>query len=782
MAFLCLQEKYKLKYQQEVIKWRKDTSLFRQDQIYERLWALERGMILWPDLPPGFDEVFEIPHNRDYGIDVVDLDFTKAGQVKLYGKTSMITWTDGSKFSQYCEKIFKIHMENQFFFTTPEAKIDSILQRTYKGFPNFMQRKSFDELLANVPDVLPNDESQESKSLKIEPRTYLVETCERIMQNQKDVLKVEWPCGLGKTYIPLYLHQNFPPSSSYVDLFITPWISLARQVLKECEQNCIKACVLGDGNTEILPGTTFIICIRPSMNRIAKHLPVRFKFGDEGHHFQGDGKLKKTFEKISCQKTILLSATFYETETDFKITKREAIDMNLISDYRLILQYFEGNRTNALLEMIKNNAEWFPLFIYFNSTKKAKEFQTLLKENGIQAAFLDGKSSDTQREKVREGFVDGLINVVCLCGVWNEGESIHNIRSVVFGDLRSSSINLRQVAQRGSRLHPTKPFYNIVVPVQKSFVENDEEEDEDEDNSTEDYEHIVSVFCKDDPVFMKAVKNKSMSRLRLKMNEKILYEEEDDNEPEDYRLFCQKVFDGLGKILEGGKLSVEKKVEVLLNDKKFFSEGKGDEKFSDLSSKAMFWSNCKKNKKCTKEPYSRLLKNPAYEKDWNNYLEKKEATKEIVALSQEEKVEILLKDKKVFSKGKEDEKFSDLSSKAIFWMKCKNFKKCTKEPYSRLLDIPAYKEDWDEYLEKKEATKDIIVLSQQEKIEVLLKEEKIFSRGKGDEKFSDLSSKAKFWAHCKSYKRCLKEPYSKLLEIPAYKQDWDAFTEKFHSS
>ena len=151
-------------------------------------------------------------------------------------------------------------------------------------------------------------------------------------------------------------------------------------------------------------------------------------------------------------------------------------------------------------------------------------------------------------------------------------------------------------------------------------------------------------------------------------------------------------------------MSVEKKVEVLLNDKKFFSEGKGDEKFSDLSSKAMFWSNCKKNKKCTKEPYSRLLKNPAYEKDWNNYLEKKEATKEIVALSQEEK------------------------------------------------------------------------------IEVLLKEEKIFSRGKGDEKFSDLSSKAKFWAHCKSYKRCLKEPYSKLLEIPAYKQDWDAFTEKFHSS
>ena len=41
----------------------------KDHKIFEYLIALELGLIHWDDLPPDFDEIFDIPHTMDYGVD-----------------------------------------------------------------------------------------------------------------------------------------------------------------------------------------------------------------------------------------------------------------------------------------------------------------------------------------------------------------------------------------------------------------------------------------------------------------------------------------------------------------------------------------------------------------------------------------------------------------------------------------------------------------------------------------------------------------------------------------
>jgi superfamily II DNA or RNA helicase len=154
--------------------------------------------------------------------------------------------------------------------------------------------------------------------------------------------------------------------------------------------------------------------------------------------------------------------------------------------------------------MVVENSEWAPMFIYFNTTEKAIKFNKLLRKNNVASEYLIGTDKDTKRKKIKENITDGLITVVCLCGVWNEGESIRELRTVIFGDLRHSSINVRQVSQRGSRKHHSKPFYNIVIPIEKKYINNHD----DEDDEYEDVQKIFKVFSDEDPIIKISVEKK----------------------------------------------------------------------------------------------------------------------------------------------------------------------------------------------------------------------------------------------------------------------------------
>jgi superfamily II DNA or RNA helicase len=529
-------EIYKNKYIAEINQWRADNSRYPDHQIYERLWAIEKSQILWSDIPPGFEDIYELPTRNDYGIDLIDLKYTETSQVKFYRENSTITWTAITNYTSYSRDILGINNLN--ILTTPEAKIDKMVKRLLISNLECIQRQSFEALIGKIPEKLVFD--RDIKCSEIEPRPYLVSTSESIIASDKPLLKVQWPCGVGKTYLALYLFTLF---TDKVFLFITPWRSLGRQILQECKFLHINAGMIGDGKKAFDKSWKFIICLTASIHLLPEDLKVDYKFGDEGHHFEREGEDSAKFNNIIADKTILLSATFHNPKVvDYIMTKREAIGAGIITDYKIHFQYYTGARKDAILKMVKKNSEWIPMFIYFNTTVKAKEFYKLLRENDITADYLIGEDGEAKRNRIKERVTNGLLSVVCLCGVWNEGESVHILRTVIFGDLRHSSINIRQVAQRGSRKHPSKPFYNIVLPIAK----NETEEDVESEDETNDLWKILKIFSDEDPVIRKSIEKKSYTRFNIRLNNEIVKE----NDTEESILLYREVFDSLGEMLE----------------------------------------------------------------------------------------------------------------------------------------------------------------------------------------------------------------------------------------
>ncbi len=76
--------KYRQKYINFIDDYGYDDTKFKDHYIFEILYALELNLILWSDIPPNFDELYDLPHTMDYGVDLIDLEYTRTGQVKKY--------------------------------------------------------------------------------------------------------------------------------------------------------------------------------------------------------------------------------------------------------------------------------------------------------------------------------------------------------------------------------------------------------------------------------------------------------------------------------------------------------------------------------------------------------------------------------------------------------------------------------------------------------------------------------------------------------------------------
>ena len=168
-------------------------------KAYEHLYALELEMIAWSDLPPTFDETFKLPHRRDYGIDLVNSDYTSVCQVKKYEGTC-ISWTHMCTFNTYASDIMGIRDGNLILATTKSAKINKMGQKLLGKIK--LLRNDFKDLIKKYSRkkiIKPR-----KKKLKIEKRPYLLECFRVINESDEDVVKCQLPCGCGKTYIMLY--------------------------------------------------------------------------------------------------------------------------------------------------------------------------------------------------------------------------------------------------------------------------------------------------------------------------------------------------------------------------------------------------------------------------------------------------------------------------------------------------------------------------------------------------------------------------------------------------
>ena len=589
-------------YLEAIHRYINKTSNKPDHKIYEYLYALELEFINWDDLPPDFDEQFDIPHKLDYGIDLVDLDFKMACQVKKYENTR-ITWSHLCKFKTYASDILNIQNGNIILATTNSAKIDELgkLKLINTGKMQLL-RNDFNDLIKKYSEIKPKKQIKQA-SKEIQKRDYLVECYSAIINKSNTKVKCQLPCGCGKTFIILYtIQQELKKDKSLKFIIFVPWLDLADQTLRLCKQYNIDTIFIGDGNTKIKGDYNIIICTNPSVIHIDKNIKFRYKFIDEAHHLESsDSKLKEKIDKIKSDKDIHFSATFHDTsDLHYNYPLRSAIDSGWVSDYVLHFSFFNtASRMDAMLNMLKDKHNYFPMFIYFNSTDRCKEFYDKAKVANINSDYLDDGSSTTKRKDVKSRLMSGKLDVLSLCGVYNEGISIDNIKTVMFGDLRYSDINKVQIMMRASRLHNSKPFYRVIIPT----TEND--------MSSDDMNEIVQTFCKIDPNMKKSIERKSTTRIRI--------EGIDMKNVEKSELQYEQIYNSLGDFISG-KSNEERWYDNLEKVKKFIdvenkrptSRSKNqDEKYLGT------WIG-KQSKKCDKKIY--IMQDEKIRECWTKFV------------------------------------------------------------------------------------------------------------------------------------------------------------------
>ena len=577
-------DNYTKNYIKRVKKWIIDNSIEPEYKIYEILWALSLDQILWDDIPPDFCEKFNIPHTRDYGIDLISLDATKASQCKLYGPNSTISFKCISTFFSYAKGILNIgDINKMLLLTSNQAKIDSMVCRL--NIPTI--RKNTDELLLSLETKLSqviSEDNSENSQITIEERPFLLKCFNLFINNDKKDFNFQLPCGVGKSFIMYYIILKeliINKKSKYI-IFV-PRIQLAYQHKKYLDKLNITNQIIGDGNNKFLKTPSVTICIYPSANKI-KNNEFKYKFIDEAHHLENqDSIYKSNIDMIPYEKSLSLSATFKNQEQlDYRMSLREAIEAGYISDYKILFEYFtSGNKDEALLNLCVKRREWFPAFIYFNRRERAIEFSNKLNEKGVKSNYILSDTSIKEQEEVQNKIINGELDIVCLVGCWNEGTSISNLKTVILGDMRYSSINRIQIIMRADRLHETKPYYNIVIPIQQNELNE-------ENNNYDDISNFIKTLFDIDPKLKESLKNKEKScRIKIGIDGEYIKElKEDDLEEEKDDIKADHiytiVYDSLGNMIGG--LTLDEKIKEFIEyvEKNGIPKEKSKEaKFSD---------------------------------------------------------------------------------------------------------------------------------------------------------------------------------------------------------
>ena len=747
--------KYRQKYINFIDDYGYDNTKFKDHYIFEILYALELNLILWSDIPPNFDELYDLPHTMDYGVDLIDLEYTKTGQVKKYCETSCITWSALCKFYTYSTQVLDI--DNLILATTEDSKIDNLGNKKLIE-TNKIQliRNNFDKLLQKYNNTQPEEET--IITYEIEERDYLLDCYNLIKNTDKNTLNLQLPCGTGKSYIMLYtILETLKTNPEDKFIIFCPWINLAKQFKHLFKKFNLKISLIGDGKHKIKSKSNVVICINQSVKHI-KDIEFKYKFIDEAHHLEDkDSKLKPQMNEIKAEKEINFSATFHnQDELDYKYPMDKAIEEGYISDYKLHIEYFtSGNKINSLIELIKNNIDWIPIFIYFNNTERCKEFAKLLNKNEISSNYLIGTDNQTKRNEIRENIINGELKVLCLCGVYNEGISIDNLQTVIFGDLRHSQINKIQIAMRANRLYKEKPYYRVVLPIIES------------DFNDKDISQLIRTFAIIDPRIKEAIKRKSSTRIQIRLD--------DNTNLEDAKLLYEQIYDRIGNMTNG--LSQEEKVNELLdyvkiqNELPKYTRSTSKIKFSNGQSMYDFWMSCKNCSRCNNKLYSKLLTNKLLKEDYERY-------QQLPKLTIDDKINILLKKietNKEIIRDKNKDKFEDNKLITNFWSKCKlnlfnDYEKYIKI-YSRLLENEFLKNNYEQYKLKRRnpiwKTDEFLKFIEEHKF-IPYNYQKEFN-------FSDNTNMGSFWIRCKKSSLCEEKPYSKLLKNKLLKKDYERY-------
>lgn len=94
---------------------------------------------------------------------------------------------------------------------------------------------------------------------------------------------------------------------------------------------------------------------------------------------------------------------------------------------------------------------------FFPRRSHANEAMELLRANGVDAHYVDGETSDEERQSLFRKLNNGEIQYICNVGVIERGTDIPRVGCVQLCTAIGSVVRYRQMVGRGSRVHPEVP-------------------------------------------------------------------------------------------------------------------------------------------------------------------------------------------------------------------------------------------------------------------------------------------------------------------------------------
>jgi superfamily II DNA or RNA helicase len=517
-------------------------------QAFEYAWALKMEYLVYRDVPPNYIRACGIEDTRDFGTDLVSCDGKGAAQVKLYGDSTGVSFADMAKFYTHSDLLGAT--ERRALCTTPGAPITRNARNVAALRDIEIWRSSLDDLVhkalaveMSAEEVAPASSSWTWWRGQLEARDAYLQA------SDEKTFRVQLPCGYGKTALIALVVASRTPNEKL--LVLVPSKDLLHQTAERLQAlmpNAEAICKVGDGESSLDPAADVVLATHAHLTRgTLDGTKWSLVVVDEAHHCV-DNAARAKLDALDAPRFMELSATFPKgVDVHFKVSMREAIDEGVVADYRVRVVELsaEGEKHAAILETFKERyVEWGPSLAVFNDVQGTRDFASALREAGIEAESVDASTPAEVRRRIAERLETGETSIVCCCGCWNEGVDIPALRSVVFCDARDSDVNKRQLAQRASRLHPCKPYYNIVLFVREEL---------------DDVEGLLRSFADDDPAF-RASARAAFGKERGIVDSRITAETESVAQ-----VVSETLLTRLGDVLLGKRrLSTQERVDMLI--------------------------------------------------------------------------------------------------------------------------------------------------------------------------------------------------------------------------
>ena len=195
------------------------------------------------------------------------------------------------------------------------------------------------------------------------------------------------------------------------------------------------------------------------------HLLKKLKFDsifvDEAHH-PLPPKMPGSMELYR------LSATHKE-EPDFRYTMGQAIEDGILCDYDITVPALTAHHAYLCLGdlLLKQVGRFRRVLAYCNSVAEAKRFRMVLRELGLAAWHINGKTPSNERQAVIAEFAGLLqkpVHVLVTVEILGEGINIPSADTCMFVEPRNSYRSIIQAIGRVLRHHPAKTLAHIVLP------------------------------------------------------------------------------------------------------------------------------------------------------------------------------------------------------------------------------------------------------------------------------------------------------------------------------